>query len=141
MATAVLASSLIGRSNMENSLERSLEGGLIVICDGVVKQGNNIFVEYTVLSEEDLVVKVGEIGHLFDDKGGRIAPVATSPSTAFVEIGGDVLREREIIGGVRTKIRIRYNVPANYELAEKYARVTININGKQLTFRDIPGKK
>ena len=118
-------------ASVGTSLERTIEDGVIVTCEDVTQSPDAVYVNYMVLSEEDLVVKVSEVGDLFDDGGGRLRP-------SGITIGGDDGYEREIIGGIKTKIRVQYLAVSNYELTEKYARATITINDQQLTFRNIP---
>ena len=135
------------------SREPCIENRFVVTCDSVTKDVN-IYVEYTVLSERNLVVSVEKIGPLFDDNGGRLTAVPdgtdlvdqwdrrTDVPPHPVTIGGNFVKEREIAGGVKTKIRTQYSLPdESYELAENYTRVNITINDKQLTFRDIPGQR
>ncbi|GHV42562.1 hypothetical protein FACS1894187_24860 [Synergistales bacterium] len=76
---ATSSSSLMrgGRNNEETSLERNIEGGITITCDGLTLKDNYIYIGYTVLSEEDAVVKVEELTDLFDDRGDRLkAPMA-----------------------------------------------------------------
>jgi hypothetical protein len=129
------------KSNTETSLERDLENGVTVTCEGVSVSAENSFlvVNYTILSEEDTIIKA-EAGVLFDNGGEKFDP------TENVYIGKnatDPTKEREIVGGVKTPLMIVYPFPksSGYKPTEKYARVSLSVNGENLTFRDVPFKK
>ena len=143
-AAIATASPLVGGSPLigggpggaDTGLQRVLEGGIIVACNNVTRDSDGVYVVYLVTSEDDAVISVSEIGDLFNNRGNRLR----SPGLEGVSIGGELLSEREIIGGIPTRITTRYDAPPSYELAESYARVTITVNGHLLTFRDIPGQ-
>ncbi|GHV47631.1 hypothetical protein FACS1894204_11240 [Synergistales bacterium] len=124
-----------GRNSAETSLERSLESGITITCDGLTLKDNYIYIGYTVLSEEDAVVKVEELTDLFDDRGDRLKAPAANMG---VYIGGEQVTEREVIGSVPTSVIVRYPAETGYTLAETYTRVSLSVNGEKLTFRGIP---
>ena len=135
------SSPLIGGNRVpggaDTGLQRVLEGGLIITCNNVTRDSSGVYVEYSISSEDDFIIKVSEIGDLFNDRGNRLR----SPGLEGIAIGGELLSEREIIGGISTTIITRYDAPPSYQLAESYARVTITINGENLTFRNISAKR
>ena len=111
-SAAPAASSLLvgGGSGVDTGLERRLEGGITVICDHVTKGTNAIgtsavYVVYTVLPDDDLVIRVSEVGDLFDDKGRRLNP---SSDIGPTEIFGNGLPVK--LG--TTQIGPQVNLPA-----------------------------
>lgn len=133
-------SALVGspQKDKDISLERDIGNGVIVTCEGVSLKDSVIYVEYSVFSEEDITVKVTEATALFDDRGGRLD---VPRSGSYILIGEDETSEREIIAWVKTAIVVKYPVGAKYELANTYARASVTINGQNLVFRSVPGKK
>lgn len=132
------SSSLIkGKSSAEISLERDIGDGITLTCEGVSFEDNAIWVGYTVLSEEDSVIDIGALTDLFDDKG-RTVKVPGVNGHRRILIGGNLGNRREIIAGVKTTVAIGYCLRRNYEPPEKYARLSININNKTETFRNVP---
>jgi hypothetical protein len=133
------SSSLIkGKSDAESSLERDIGGGVTVTCEGISLKDGIVYVEYAVLSEEDVVVKVSEASALFDGRGGRLD---VSRDSSYISIGEEETSEREVIAEVKTAVTIKYPVGTKYELTDTYARASVTINGQKLVFRGIPSKK
>ena len=125
-----------GKGNAETSLERDIDGGISITCEGVSLKNGVVEVRYVLLPEEDMVVKIGGATDLFDVKGKRIA----APSGDYVLIGKETIGEREIIAGVKTPITIKYPTPDGYVLTDSYARMSFSLNEQNLTFRNIPSK-
>lgn len=125
-----------GKGNAETSLERDIDGGIAITCEGVYLNNGVVEVKYILLPEEDVVVKIAGATDLFDVKGKRLA----APSGDYVLIGKESIGEREIIAGVKTPVTLKYTVPNGYALADSYARMSFSLNGQVLTFRNIPSK-
>lgn len=131
------ASPLVGGGNQgsgDESLERELEGGIRVTCLGVfpnAERKDRIYVQYTIESEKDTVIKIGRDLDIFDSDGNQIG-------YEYVWIGNRETREREIIAGVKTLVVIRYDVSNDYKMTPRYARVSFNIGDKTLHFRNVP---
>jgi hypothetical protein len=109
-----------------------------VTCEGVFLKDGVVYLEYSVLSEEDIVVKVSEASALFDGRGGKLD---VSRDSSHISIGEDATSEREVIAEVKTAVTVTYPVGAKYELTNSYARASVTINGQKLVFRGIPVKK
>jgi hypothetical protein len=120
------------------SLEHDIGGSVTVTCEGVFLKEGVVYVEYSVLSEEDIVVKVSEAMPLFDGRGGKLD---VPRNGSYVSIGEEEINEREVIAGVKTAIVVKYPASVKYKLTDTYARTSIVINGQNLVFREIPGKK
>jgi hypothetical protein len=134
-------SALVGGGGQKGdaALEREIEGGIKITLQEVFKKDSYVWIRYTLLSEEDVIVKIEvekDNGTLFDDRGNQF--------TAYngnVEIGNQSAREREIIGGVPTAIFVGYSAGQQYVMPEKFPRVAVNVNGKKMIFRDVPNKQ
>jgi hypothetical protein len=132
-------SALVGGDTQKGdvSLEREIEGGIKITLQEIYKNNNYVWVRYVALSEEDTVVKVNaerDNGALFDDRGNQF-------TYSDVNIANLNTREREIIAGVPTAIFVGYRPGDKYTMPKKFARVAINVNGKKLLFRDVPGSQ
>jgi hypothetical protein len=138
-AASQASSALIqGKSGEENSFGRDIGEGITLTCEGVFVQDTSVWVGYSVLSEEDVMITIGELTDLFDDRG-RTIKVPGFQGFRRVLIGGNLGNAREIIAGVKTPIAIGYYLLGRkYEPSQKYARVSININGKNEIFRNVP---
>jgi hypothetical protein len=132
-----------GTQKGDVSFEREIEGGLKITLQEAYKKDNSVQVRYVILSEEDVIIKVdveNDNGALFDDRGHQLLS-SMSYYWQGIEIGNQKVSEREIIGGIRTEIFVKYNVGQDYVMPKKFARAAININGKKLVFRDVPVKQ
>ena len=125
------------KDNSETSLERGIDSGITLTCEGVFFKDNAVWVGYTVLCEEDVVIEIGALTDLFDDRGRTIKTPVISEHRCIL-IGGNRGNRREIIGGVKTAVAIGYYLRKKYEPPEKFARLSININGKNEIFRSVP---
>jgi hypothetical protein len=146
-APAMAASALIDDSGGSKSgkggdyeMERDLGNGLRVVCRGVVSNNGDdrgIWVLYTVTSEEDMILKAhGEDTVVYDSAGRQFG------YWGKLLIGDVKTNEREIIGGVPTLVEVIYYTSIHgYKLTDKYPKVTANIQGQILTFRDVPQYK
>jgi hypothetical protein len=138
-AASQAPSSLIqSKNDGEYSLERDLGDGVTITCEGVSLKEGYLHVEYAIFAEEDIVVKIDKVTALFDDRGGKLDAREDIP---YISIGEEPTREREVIAGIKTHVIVKYPVGGKYELANKYARVSVTVNGQELTFREITGKK
>jgi hypothetical protein len=137
-AAAQVSSALIkGKNGVENSLEHDIGDGITLTCEGVSVQNTSVWVGYSILSEKDVMITIGELTDLFDDRG-RTVKAPGFQGFRRVLIGGNLGSEREIIAGVKTPIAIGYYLRRKYEPSQKYARVSININNKNEIFRNVP---
>jgi hypothetical protein len=132
-------STLVGGSGQKGDslLERDIEDGVKITLQKIYKTGSDVWIQYIVLSEEDTIIKIeveGDNGTLFDDAGNKF-----SSRNGWTRIGNEKTIAREIIGGVPTAVLVGYEPGEKYTLPEKFARAAVNINGKKLLFRDIPG--
>ncbi|MDR2176341.1 MAG: hypothetical protein LBO82_10465 [Synergistaceae bacterium] len=128
-----------GEQKSDASLEREIEGGIKVTLQGAYHQDKSVGVKYVVLSEKDVIVKIeaeNDNGALFDNHGNQF-----TSHNYETRIGNNRTQEREIIGGVPTEIFVLYQVGEKYAMPEKFARVSVNVNGKKLTFRGVPSKQ
>ena len=129
-----------GKSGGDYELERELEGGIHLVVERFFiappsYYGERLCLEATVTSEEDTVLSVARDSDAYDSNGNRYT------SLHATTIGNEKTDTRKIIGGVPTKFYILYDSPSgNTKIAEKYPSVTFSVNGKELTFRDVPGK-
>jgi hypothetical protein len=138
-AAPSVSSSLIKvKDDAETSLERDIGNGVTVTCEGVSLKDGVVYVEYSVLSEEDIVVKVSEAEALFDDRGGKLNEPR---GDSCILIGEEETGEREVVAGVKTAVVVKYPVGAKYRLADTYVRVSVTINGRKLVFRGVSGRK
>jgi hypothetical protein len=128
-----------GAQKGDTSLEREIEGGIKITVQEIYKQGSDVWIKYSVLSEEDTFIKVevnGDNGTLFDDQGNQFRSY-----NDWIRIGNQKTKEREVIGGVPTIILVGYEPGEKYAMPTKFPRVAINLNEKKLIFRDVPGKQ
>jgi hypothetical protein len=124
-------------------LERKLDGGIHLVVERFSiadspNYGNKLCLEATVTSEEDAELSIEGESEAYDSNGGRYSNSFGGGRQKV--IGNEQAVKRKIIGGVPTKFYIFYETRGDYKLAEKYPSVTFSVNGKELTFRDVPGK-
>jgi hypothetical protein len=141
--SAFAASALVGddsavgkKSGGDYEMERNIEGGIHVECLGIKKSSSqsHVLAEYAVTAEDDVIIEIGMEVELFDDEGRKFA-------RDNIWIGGDSTIKREIIGGVRTIVQVRFNTRMdNYQVRSIYPKLTFVVNGKSIVFRDVPGK-
>jgi hypothetical protein len=97
------------------SLEREIEGGVKITLQEISKEGEYTWFKYIVLSEEDINIRV-DAGELFDNSGNMFSASAT------IFIGNQNTSQREIIGGVPTRVWLRYKLGACRNKALKLRR-------------------
>ncbi|MDR1508935.1 MAG: hypothetical protein LBS53_04795 [Synergistaceae bacterium] len=135
-----------GKKNDEYELKRELDGGIHLVVNNVsiipeivspelpIVLGQLLALECTVTPDDDTVLSFGKESELFDANGVR------QTDAQYTMIGGEKTSKREIIGGYSTKCHIVYGLSSGYKVTKTYPRVKFEINGEELTFRDVPGK-
>jgi hypothetical protein len=126
-----------GKSSSEGALlEHELEGGLKIVVGGVKKYSNynGIFLVFTVVTEEDITLKV-KGDSIYDNEGREFKRVNET------WIGHEKTSERFVIAGVPTLVEVYFYYGNNVKLASTYPRVNFSVNGQALKLRDVPGKE
>jgi hypothetical protein len=125
-------SALVGGGQKGNaSLEREVEGGIKITLQEISIDGEYTWFKYIAMSEGDTKIRI-DAGELFDNNGNMFSANAT------IFIGNQNTSQREIIGGVPTRVWLRYKLGEKY-VAEHFARISVFFNKENLTFRDVPG--
>ena len=145
LSSSALAASIInpgsgnsGKSGGDYEMERDLEGGIHLVCNGIrINKDQDIFIDLTITTEDDIVIEILTDGaEIFDSNNRRFEPY--NRDWAWV---GDTRRSREVIGGIPILGRVFYDTPNDYALTEFYPRVSFTFNGKKLVFRNVPAKE
>ena len=113
-AAAAMASPLVGGGDKggDESMERELEGGIHVTFVGAFRDANDInkdyiFFRFIVEPQQDTTLEIGG-GSAFDDNGNQFEV------SGYRYIGGDDTDSREIIGGIKTPVKLWYSMGAGY---------------------------
>jgi hypothetical protein len=143
VSTALAApgnSALVGEKKDKDALfEQELDGGGKIVFNKIAewKEGSElrILITYIVtFEEEDTIIKV-QGGTIYDNQGNEFN------SIRYTRIGNKEASERLVVAGVPTTIEFAYRCDKNYKLASVFPRVGLTLNGKDLSFRDVPGKQ
>ena len=119
------------------ALSQKVDESLCVTFKGVDwdAQGNFMVATYSVLASRDSVVTVEpETSYLFDPNGLQFNTGYTSI------IGHSITNRRAVAANVPTAVLIRYFPGREYAIANSWAKVNVVINGKSITFRNVPSK-
>ena len=116
-------------------------GGITVTFEGIIQSAerlkDNVYIVYSVLSNKDTNISIAhKESPLFDSNGIKLNALPR----AGVWIGEVLENPREIIANVPTKVYVVYKNAKTYKITSTYPRVTLKINGKEVTFRDVPAK-
>ena len=147
LSSSVWAASIInpgsgnsGKSGGDYEMERDLEGGIHLVCNGITidSDGEDICINLMITTEDDMMIELStNSAEIFDANNRRFVP----SSAAWAWIGDrDTRNKREVIGGIPVSVGVWYDTPSDYTLTEFYPRVSFTFNGKKLIFRNVPGK-
>lgn len=112
-----------------------VDGNLWVTFKGIDWDGQRNFMvaTYSVLASKDAVITVEpEASFLFDPNGMQFNTGYTSI------IGRSITNRRAVAANVPTDVLIRYFPGKDYAITESWAKVNVVINGKSLTFLNVP---
>jgi hypothetical protein len=158
-------SGLVGNvtPSRDDSLEREIEDGIIIVAEGVRHNGKrdripvkdrygnsgssslfSISLHCRITVPEDTTIKVG-VHNIYDNLGHEFnQDNVLDASWNYVDnvlIGGQRTKERFIVGDTPTLVEIEYICAEDYKIAPIFPRVDISVNGQTVTFRNVPGKQ
>jgi hypothetical protein len=126
-----------GKSGGDYELERDLGNGINLTLLGMIKDESHIGAIFNITSDEDATVSVnGNDIVLYDFEGRQFFRSSYTSLTPW--IGNIQTNQREIIGGVPTRITFWFDASRDYKFADKFPKMIVNIQGQELTFRDVP---